>query len=179
MPRNGLDSLAVSHACATIRHTPASLMRSRASTPRFVSPAFSVISQAASATALLPKTWASEPRTASSNERSLVAASFYPQDEGLHRLALRRPGGRIKRRIGVEIGGEHFQRGLLPGRPTKAAELPGNQRLDRVDISAVLVRSHDPSLSVSRQGPPGAPAHSHSLVHALWQAVASAGRQPG
>ena len=40
---------------------------------------------------------------------------LHPRDESLHRLPLRRPGGRIERCVGAEIGGGHLPHGLLPG----------------------------------------------------------------
>jgi hypothetical protein len=68
----GCDGRSVSQACATICHAPAFLMRSNISTERCTSASFSVISQAANATATLPSTRIWFPSTAPANEHSLV-----------------------------------------------------------------------------------------------------------
>jgi hypothetical protein len=84
---------------------------------------------------------------------------LHPRDESLHRRALRRPGGRIKRCVGVEIGGEHLPRGLVPRRPTKAPELPGYEFLDRLNIAALPFGCHDALLSFGRRSLQEQPSH--------------------
>jgi hypothetical protein len=104
--------------------------------------------------------------------------ALHPRDEGLHRLALRRPGGRIKRCVGVDIGGERVPRGPLAGHPSETRELSSNELPNRLDIGALFVGSHDASLSFGWQSLEGATAHQDRPMYTPRQPAAAARRQP-
>ena len=144
MQRNWLGLARLSHACDTVRHTPASLMRSRASTPRFVASSFSVISQAASATAMLPKTWTSEPGGFLERAPVVAASPCIRATKGLDRLAPL-PAGRQDKAMRRGRNRPRTPPAALPGRPTKAPNCRQSAP-DRRNIGAVLVGSHDGSL---------------------------------
>ena len=100
--------------------------------------------------------------------KQFAAANRQPLPRHVRPQGTRGPGGYFTNYIIQQLvdkyrtrgvyGGEHLPGSLLAGRPTKAPELPGNQRLDRRNIGAVLVGSHDACLSVSRQSLWGVPA---------------------
>jgi hypothetical protein len=104
--------------------------------------------------------------------------ALHPRDEGLHRLALRRSGGGIKRCVGVEIGGERLPRGLLAGRTSETRELSSNELPNRLDIGALFVGSRDASPSFAWQSLEGATAHKDRPICTPRQPAAAARRRP-
>jgi hypothetical protein len=118
-----LGSRSESHACATIRHNPASFDQEQG-----FDAAVRVHAVFSHLTGRKLHRDVAEDMDLGAQDAFLERAqscrrqALHPRDEGRHRLALRRPGGRVERSVGVEIGGEHLLRGLLPGPPNR--ELP-------------------------------------------------------
>ena len=73
----GLNSLALSHAWAAIRHVPSHFTSKSISTVWLSVTSFSTIPQATIATAMLPKILTSVPKTVSWRERNSLPATFF------------------------------------------------------------------------------------------------------
>lgn len=115
-----------------MRHAPVSLTSKNISTPRFTSASFSVISQPAIATAMLPKISNLNPQDRLREGSKLGAGkALHASDEVLGALGFDWTRSGIERGAGQEVGCEGVPIASRAGSPIQTPELALDQVADR------------------------------------------------